>query len=90
MYGMKMTMHIDDDLLARVMSATGAESKTKAIDLALREIDRRSRLVELATRGLGLTGDELKESFDPASYPETPFAVAEKPVTYGSKPRTRR
>ena len=90
MYGMKMTMHIDDDLLARVMSATGAESKTKAIDLALREIDRRSRLVELASKGLGLTSDELRESFDPASYPETPFATAEKPVTYGRKPRSRR
>jgi len=90
MYGMKMTMHIDDGLLARVMRATGAESKTKAIDLALREIDRRSRLVALASKGLGLTADELKESFDPTSYPETPFAVAENPVTYGRKSRSRR
>ncbi len=86
---MKMTMHIDDGLLARVMEATGAGSKTKAIDLALREIDRRSRLVELANKGLGLTADELKDSFDPASYPETPFTVAKEPVTYGRKPGSR-
>lgn len=87
---MKMTMHIDDELLARVMDATGAESKTKAIDLALREIDRRVKLTELASKGLGLTASELKESFDPASYPETSYALAEKPVTYGRKPRSRR
>ena len=41
---MKMTMHIDDGLLERVMVATGASSKTKAIDLALREMDRRHAL----------------------------------------------
>ncbi|MEP6662887.1 MAG: type II toxin-antitoxin system VapB family antitoxin [Verrucomicrobiota bacterium] len=89
-YGMKMTMHIDDDLLARVMSVTGAESKTKAIDLALREMDRRAKLTELASAGLGLTASELRESFDPASYPESPFILAEKPVNYGRKPRSRR
>ena len=32
---MKMTMHIDDGLLERVMAATGAKSKTMAIDLAV-------------------------------------------------------
>ncbi len=72
------------------MEATGATSKTKAIDLALREMDRRAKLVSLATKGLGLTSDELKESFDPNSYAETPFVLAEKPVTYGRKPRSRR
>ena len=85
-----MTMHIDDGLLSRVMEATGAESKTKAIDLALREIDRRVKLTELASKGLGLTANELRESFDPASYPETTPALAEKTVTYGRKPRSRR
>ena len=38
---MKMTMHIDDALLERVMAATGARSKTHAVDMALREVDRR-------------------------------------------------
>ena len=54
MYGMKMTLHIDDALLARVMEATGATSKTKAIDLALREMDRKAKLVALCSEGLGL------------------------------------
>ena len=62
---MKMTMHIDDELLARVMEATGAASKTKAIDLALREMDRKAKLIKLSTAGLGLGPDELKETIDP-------------------------
>jgi Arc/MetJ family transcription regulator len=41
---MKMTLHIDEALLARVMAATGTASKTKAVDLALREMDRRDQL----------------------------------------------
>ncbi len=83
-------MHIDDELLARVMDVTGAHSKTNAIDLALREMDRRAKLTELASKGLGMTASELRESFDPASYLETSYALAEKPVTYGRKPRSRR
>lgn len=90
MAGMKMTMHIDDALLARVMEATGATSKTKAIDLALREMDRRAKLVEICREGLGLTPDELKEAFDPASLPEETIHLAEKPTSYGRKPRSRR
>ena len=60
---MKMTMHIDRLLLERVMTATGATSKTKAVDLALRELDRRAKLVKLASEGLGLTPGELKDAF---------------------------
>ena len=86
---MKMTLHIDDGLLDRVMAATGAASKTKAVDLALREMDRRAELKRLTAEGLGLSAQELKEVFDPAS------ATAEllpptKPVNYGRKPRSRR
>src|SRR5262249_55664149 len=51
LYGMKMTMYIDDELLARVMDATGTTSKTKAIDLALREMDRRAKLIRLSAAG---------------------------------------
>ncbi|MBI5396527.1 MAG: type II toxin-antitoxin system VapB family antitoxin [Verrucomicrobia bacterium] len=87
---MKMTLHIDDGLLARVMAATGAASKTRAIDLALREMDRRAKLVELCREGLGLTPGELKEAFDPASLPEETMRVAEPPTSYGRKPRSRR
>jgi Arc/MetJ family transcription regulator len=63
---MKMTLHIDDALLARVMEATGVTNKTRAIDIALREFDRRAELRRLTAEGLGLSADELKEAFDPA------------------------
>jgi Arc/MetJ family transcription regulator len=86
--GMKMTMHIDDELLARVMDATGTTSKTAAIDLALREMDRRAKLVKLASEGLGLGPDELKDAVDPA-YDLDEMRRRETPVTYGRKPRSR-
>lgn len=86
---MKMTMHIDDSLLERVMAATGANSKTKAIDLALREMDRKAELKRLTAEGLGLSADALKEVFDPASA-VAELAPASKPVHYGRKPRSRR
>lgn len=86
---MKMTMYIDDDLLARVMEATGTDSKTKAIDLALREMDRRTKLIKLSSAGLGLSPDELKESVD-SMYDLEELRRRETPVTYGRKPRTRR
>jgi len=86
---MKMTMHIDDALLARVMEATGTTSKTRAIDLALREMDRRAKLVKLATAGLGLTPDELKDAIDPG-YDLEEMRSREIPAHYGRKPRSRR
>ena len=86
--GMKMTMHIDDALLARVMAATGATSKTAAIDLALREIDRRTKLAKLASEGLGLAPDELKDAIDPAYDLET-IRRHETPAPYGSEPGSR-
>jgi len=85
---MKMTMHIDDDLLARVMEATGSTSKTKAIDLALREMDRRAKLIKLSSAGLGLEPDELKEAIDPA-YNLEEMRRRETPTSYGRKPRSR-
>ena len=86
---MKMTLHIDDALLARVMVATGAASKTKAIDLALREVDRKSTLVRLAKAGLGLSPDELRDAVDPA-YDLGAERRRKTPVPYGRKPRSRR
>lgn len=85
---MKMTMYIDDDLLARVMEATGTTSKTKAVDLALREMDRKAKLVKLAYAGLGLSPDELKEVVDPA-YHLKEIRRHETPASYGRKPRSR-
>ena len=83
---MKMTMHIDDDLLNRVMEATGTTSKTRAIDLALREMDRRAKLMKLTAEGIGLGPDELKDSVDPA-YSLEEMRRRETPVHYGRKRR---
>ena len=83
-----MTLHVDDALLKKVMATTGAATKTAAIDLALREMARRSELTRLASQGLGLSSDELKEAFDPASDLEQ-LRKLETPVTYGRKPRAR-
>lgn len=85
---MKMTMFIDDELLARVMEATGTTSKTRAIDLALREMDRRAKLIKLSSAGLGLGPDELKETVDPV-YDLDALRRLETPVNYGRKRRTR-
>jgi Arc/MetJ family transcription regulator len=87
--GVKMTLHIDDKLLMRVMRATGAASKTHAIDIALREIDRRAEVKRITTEGLGLSADELKDAFDPASA-AAPEELPQVPVSYGSKSRPRR
>jgi len=63
---MQMTMHVDEALLARVMEATGTTSKTRAIDLALREMDRRAKLLDLSRAGLSLAPEELRDAVDPA------------------------
>lgn len=84
---MKMTLHIDDGLLERVMKISGANSKTYAVDLALREMVRRAELTRLASEGLGLTAAELKEAYDPAS-----AAGEEAPIPakgYGRKTGSR-
>jgi len=85
---MKMTLHIDEALLDRVIAATGAASKTMAVDLALREMDRRSTLMKLASEGLGLRPDELREEIDPA-YDLVEMRRREMPAPYGRKPRSR-
>jgi Arc/MetJ family transcription regulator len=83
---MKMTMHIDEEVLERVMKITGARTKTAAVEIALTEMARRHKMKELFSAGLGLTAEELKNAFDPASYPEpaesTPM-VAEGTPAHG-------
>jgi Arc/MetJ family transcription regulator len=78
---MKMTMHIDEDVLAEVMKATGAKSKTKAVAAALNEMARKAKLKAILKEGLGLSSAELKNLFDPASV--ATMALAEDKVTYG-------
>ena len=80
---MKMTMHIDEDVLDRVMKVTGAKTKTLAVEIALKEMARRHKMKELFSAGLGLTPDELRNSFDPASLAidSHGLKVAEEPGT---------
>lgn len=93
---MKMTMHIDEALLERVMKDYGFASKTEAVEAALKEMDRQKRILEFRKNGLGLTPDELANAVDPNYdvylgrnvYPQTaekqPLTAAEEQSPYGS------
>ncbi len=84
---MKMTMHIDEALLTSVIREYGCESKTEAVEMALREADRRAKLKRFSKEGLGFTPEELKNSVDPDYRLET-LRAAEGPHRYGpSDPR---
>ena len=87
---MKMTMHIDDALLKRVMQAYECETKTQAVDMALREMDRQARMRHFAKHGLGLTPEEMRNSVAPgynpkdlSTYDPLGTKVAEDPSHYG-------
>jgi hypothetical protein len=82
---MKMTMHIDKDVLDRVMKITGASTKKEAVEIALKEMARRHKMKELFSAGLGLAPGELKEAFDPASLAldDHGLKVAEDKAPYG-------
>lgn len=79
---MKMTMHIDEALLADVMATFGCESKTDAVDFALRELVRRRRLREFRN-GIGLTPDELENAVFPG-YDPLALRAAEPTPEYGT------
>ena len=86
---MKMTMHIDEDVLDRVMKITGAKTKRAAVELALNEMARRHKLKELFSQGLGLTPDQLAAEFAPGPADELDnhgLKVAEDQTPYGDKP----
>ncbi len=76
---MKMTLNIDDELLARVMEFTGAPTKTEAIANALREMDRRAKLSALLKDDFGMTADDCRNAIDPA-YDLESMRVAETPA----------
>jgi Arc/MetJ family transcription regulator len=61
---MKLTINLDGELLDRVVAITGASTKTEAIHFALREVDRRGRLLGILREGLGASPDELRSMFD--------------------------
>lgn len=79
---MKMTMHIDEDLLNRVMEEYGYASKTETVEMALRELDRRKRFDELGRKGLGMTPEELGNAVDP-NYDLSALREADLPPKYG-------
>lgn len=81
---MKMTMHIDEALLKRVMEAYECETKTEAVEMALLEMDRRVRFRELGMRGLEMTPEEIGEAVDP-DYNLHAMRAAEPAVSYGKK-----
>lgn len=80
---MKMTLHIDEHILADVMEAHGFDTKTEAIDFALREMDRRTKLRAYRDHGLGLTKEELKDAVYPDYVPGDAM-VAEPTMTFNS------
>jgi Arc/MetJ family transcription regulator len=93
---MKMTMNIDDAVLAEVMEITGIDSKTGAVERALKEMARRSKLKKLLREGMGLTADEIGESYDFEGYDRMnhptryEMAMLAEPVKkYGSKSSAR-
>ncbi len=75
---MKMTMHIDEAILAEAIEKYGFDSKTEAVNAALWEMVRRARLKEFAENGLGFSPEELKDSVDPA-YDLSALRLAESP-----------
>ncbi len=90
---MKFTLNIDDALLARVMEATGAKTKTEAIHAALAEIDRRHKLIALLSEEIIMTPKEWENAIDESAWgaPETEMArIAEEPLRRDRKSRPRR
>lgn len=84
---MKMTMFIDEALLARVMELTGLKTKTEAVEFSLREAERKAKLGRLIAKEK-LAADEWKESVDPG-YDLLALRVAEKPRRYSGKRGSR-
>lgn len=88
---MKMTMHIDEALLAEVIAATGAASKTEAVDLALRKVARKFRQRERWRTGLGMTPEEIRAAYDPdlaggkLTSEKGVALLAEDPAEYGTE-----
>lgn len=79
---MKMTMHIDEELLDRVVKRFGCESKTEAVEMALKEMDRKARFRDFVKSGLGFTSEELKNAVEPG-YDIPAMRAAESLPAYG-------
>lgn len=86
LYGMKMTMHIDEHLLKRVMAQYGFASKTETVETALKELDRRIRLEAFVSEPVEWEPDELKNAVAPG-YDPIAMRVAESSGYYGHDPK---
>ena len=86
---MKMTMHIDEDLLDRVVKRFGCASKTEAVEMALKEMDRKARFRDFVKTPSGFTAEEFKNAVDP-DYDILAMRAAEPTPVYGSKKTTKR
>lgn len=84
---MKMTMHIDEDLLSRVMDEYGFTTKTEAVDAALKELDRRERLKAFLEEPVEWEPGEIKNSVAPG-YDPIAMRVAESSGYYGHHGKT--
>lgn len=82
---MKMTMHIDEALLAKVMKIHDIETKTEAVEFALHELYRRARLRKFAKEGLDIKPEDwtTEEEYNLAA-----MRVAETPGHFGSSGST--
>ncbi|MGA0333567.1 MAG: type II toxin-antitoxin system VapB family antitoxin [Kiritimatiellia bacterium] len=75
-------MHIDQALLDRVVTAYGFESKTEAVNAALKELDRHIRYREQLAEPCMFTPEQFGNAVAPA-YDPLAMRVAEKTVSYG-------
>lgn len=77
-------MHIDEELLARVMAAHGCESKTEAVDMALREMARKAGFRAMVSAPSPFTAAELRAAVEP-SYDVAALRAAEPKGSYKAR-----
>lgn len=86
---MKITLNVDPVLLRRAQEIAGTESKTAAIDLALRDFVQRGSLLAALEDANKFSPEEWGAALDP-DYDVIATRVAETAATYGRKTRSRR
>ncbi len=62
---MKIPIRVEEDLLKRVVDAYGYKSKSEAVEMALKELDRKVRHREFINNGSGFIPCELTNSSKP-------------------------
>ena len=85
---MKMTMHIDEDLLDRVVKRFDCASKTEAVEMALKEMDRKARFRDFVKSGFGYSPEDLKNAVDP-DYDISAMRVADSAPSYGTNKKAK-